>query len=138
MRFLRKWIRRAIMACFGRTQNVPALPPPARTRSRVAGPALAAFDSEMLAGDSWGKGNPNKWQWLVPIGGGPVQDGTSVRELAARAIEPPTITPIPPAPAVQPPPREIKVPAMRGGHGPPTSRMVTRPAHPRLIARVRK
>jgi hypothetical protein len=46
----------------------PALPAP-RARVRAAGPAVAAFDSEMYAaerGEAW-TGDAD-WAWLVPIG----------------------------------------------------------------------
>ena len=138
MRFVARWLRRLFAAIFDRTQRVypllSARPPAPTPRRRVAGPALAAFDSEMLAeanGDDWGPGKADRWQWLVPIGGGPV------RAVPVRGNEPPS-TPIPPAPALTPPLRAPTMGRQRSSEGPPTSRMVAPRAHPRLVARVRK
>src|SRR4051794_33013954 len=123
MKIVRLWIRRVIMACFGRTQRVTALPRPTRARrSRVAGPALAAFDSEMLAaenGEIWGP-DMHQGQGLVPVGGGVSSEETHRAESPS--------TPVPPAPCIPPLPRIVRV-MSTGGDGPPTSRMVVRLAH---------
>ena len=99
-----RWLRRMLVAYLGRTQRVMALAPPARPppvtpapapKTRVAGPCLAAFDSEMYAmasGNAWE--NDGDWAWLVPIGH------------QQPAVDPPRdsaqdVTPVPPAPAVE-------------------------------------
>lgn len=119
-----KTIRRWLFRTFGRTQRVPPIRTPRRLR--VAGPAVAAFDSELAAaeqGYEWGPDDPDRWQWLVQVGGGPAG--------SAPAVSTPD-TPIPPAPAVTDRRTDIKLFPKEQD----TLRIL--PVHPRLVSRVRK